>query len=102
VGLAGVATGSVFGLMAKSKNDEALQPANCPTSSLCTQHGLDLTHDAKTDATISTISFIAGGAILAAGIVLVLTAPSSSPRTGVRVTPWLAPSAAGLGLDAAW
>jgi len=102
VGIAGLATGSVFGLMAKSKNDEALQPANCPTSTLCTQHGLDLTHDAKTDATISTITFIAGGVLTAAGVVLVLTAPSSSPRTGLRVTPLIAPSVAGLGVDAAW
>lgn len=102
VGIAGLATGSVFGLMAKSKNDEALQPANCPTSKLCTQNGLDLTHDAKSDATISTVAFIAGGVLTAAGIVLVLTAPSSSPRTGLRVTPLLAPSVAGLGVDGAW
>jgi hypothetical protein len=102
VGLAGLGTGAAFGLVAKSKNDEALQPANCPTHTLCTQNGLDLTHDAKTAATLSTVSFIAGGVLAAGGIVLVLTAPSSSPRTGLRITPLLAPSVAGLGVDAAW
>jgi hypothetical protein len=102
VGLAGLGTGAAFGLIAKSKNNEALEPQNCPTSKLCTQNGLDLTNDAKTAATLSTVSFIAGGVLAAGGIVLVLTAPSGSPRTGLRVTPLLGPSTAGLGLHAAW
>jgi hypothetical protein len=102
VGLAGLGTGAAFGLIARSKNDEALQPQNCPTAKLCTQNGLDLTSDAKTAAMLSTVSFIAGGVLAAGGIVLVLTAPSGSPRTGLRLTPLLAPSTAGLGLDAAW
>lgn len=102
VGLAALGTGAAFGLIAKSKNNEALEPQNCPTSKLCTQNGLDLTNDAKTAASLSTVSFMAGGVFVVGGVILVLVAPSSSPRTGVRVTPLLGPSTAGLGLDAAW
>jgi hypothetical protein len=83
-GVAGVAVGSVFGLMAKSKNDEALQPQNCQTSTLCTRKGLALTDDAKSAATVSTVAFVAGGVALAAGAVLWLTAPSHG---ALRIAP---------------
>ena len=83
-GVAGVAVGSVFGLVAKSKNDEALQPQNCPTSTRCWQSGLTLTDDARSAATVSTVAFVAGGVALATGAVLWLTAPS---RGALRVVP---------------
>jgi hypothetical protein len=99
----GVALGSVFGLQAKSKNDEALQPQNCRTSSLCTPQGLSLTDDAKSAATISTIAFAAGGAALAAGVVLWLTAPSGgASRTGVRLAPAVGSGYGGVALGGAW
>ncbi|HEY8040905.1 MAG TPA: hypothetical protein VIF15_13965 [Polyangiaceae bacterium] len=100
VGVVGVAVGAVFGLNAKSKNDQALQ--NCRTSTLCTAQGLSLTDDAKSAATISTVAFAAGGAALAAGVVLWLTAPSSHASTGLRVAPVVARSYGGVALDAAW
>jgi hypothetical protein len=101
VGVAGVVVGSVFGLMAKSKNDEALQPKNCSTSTLCTQAGLNLTSDAKNAADVSTVAFVVGGAGLAAGIVLWITAPSPT-TTGIRVVPTFARSFGGVQLDTAF
>lgn len=83
-GVVGVAVGSIFGLEAKSNNDQALQPQNCRTSALCTQKGLTLTSDAKDDATASTVAFVIGGAALATGAVLWLTAPTDG---GVHVAP---------------
>jgi hypothetical protein len=100
-GLAGVAVGAVFGVVAKSKNDEALQPGNCRTSSYCTPQGLALTNDAKTAATASTIAFGIGAAAVAVGVVLWLTAPSAS-TLGVRAMPVVAQSYQGVALDAAW
>ncbi|HEX8795529.1 MAG TPA: tetratricopeptide repeat protein [Polyangiaceae bacterium] len=101
VGVVGIGVGSIFGLMAKSKNDQALQ--NCRTSTLCSQTGLDLTNDAKSAATVSTIAFIAGGVALAGGIVLWLTAPSSSrPTTGVRFVPLVGTSLGGGALTGSW
>ena len=94
--------GSVFGLEAKSKNDQALQPQNCRTPTLCTPAGLGLTNDAKSAARASTIAFIAGGALVAGGALLWLVAPSSPSKTGVRVVPLLAQSFGGLAVDAGW
>jgi hypothetical protein len=94
----------VFGLQAKSKNDEALQPQNCRTSSLCTPNGLSLTNDARNAATLSTIGFIAGGTLVAAGVVLWIAAPrSSAPATGaVRVAPEVARDYGGITVAGAW
>ena len=101
VGVVGLGAGAVFGFIAKSKNDQALQPQNCRTPTLCTPAGLSLTDDAKRAATLSTVSFIAGGVLVAGGLTLWLTAPSPE-RTGVRVTPVVAASYGGVGIDGAF
>jgi hypothetical protein len=102
VGVAGLVLGSVFALNAKSKNDEALQPQNCRTSSLCTQTGLNLTNDAKTSAAESTIAFTVGGLLVAGGVLMWIVAPSANAKTGVRVVPLLSASIAGVSIDAGW
>jgi hypothetical protein len=102
VGVAGVAVGAIFGVMAMSKNNQALQSSNCPTSTECDSNGLSLTNTAKSDATVSTVGFIAGGVLVAAGAVLWITAPSAHPTTGVRVTPLVGLGTGGLALDAKW
>jgi hypothetical protein len=102
VGVAGLAIGTVFGLQAKSKNDEALQSQNCRTSKLCSPTGLSLTDDAKGTATASTIAFAVGGVAVAAGAVLWLTAPHTSRATGIRATPVIAGSYGGLAIDDVW
>ncbi len=87
VGVVGLVVGSVFGLSAKSKNDEA-NDEHCQDN-LCNQKGLDLTTEAQDAATISTIGFAFGGLALAGGIALYLTAPSDSPKTAhsLKVAP---------------
>jgi serine/threonine-protein kinase len=88
VGLAGIAVGAVFGLQASSKNDDAA--AHC-RGNLCDAEGIRLDGQGRDDATISTIAFIAGGALAAGGLVVLLTAPSgrekpaSTASLGVRV-----------------
>lgn len=61
VGVAGIATGVVFGLLSQSKHDSA---ASSSTSQV---DAIDNQDSAKSFATISTISFIAGGVLVAAG-----------------------------------
>jgi hypothetical protein len=77
VGVVGVILGSVMGAMSfsswsSSKNE-------CGTA-LCLNRAQALSdHDsAVTDATISDIGFIAGGVLVAGGVVLFLTAPSGT------------------------
>jgi len=102
VGVAGLVLGTVFALNAKSKNDQALEPQNCRTSSLCTQTGLNLTSDARTSAAESTVAFTVGGLLVAGGVLMWVVAPSSTKTTGVRVLPLLSASTAGVSIDAGW
>jgi hypothetical protein len=105
-GVAGLALGSFFGLEAMAKNNDALLPRNCPTSTKCYDAGLSLTSDAKTFATASTIAFSVGGAAVLGGAILWLTAPSSSAAppgsASLRIVPDAAPSYAGALLRGRW
>ncbi|WP_437671116.1 hypothetical protein [Sorangium sp. So ce131] len=101
VGLAGVAVGSVFGLIASSRWNKA-QDDHCRTETLCDAQGVALVDDAKGAATLSTVGFVVGGVGLAAGVALFVTSLSPTPPTAARlvVTPALTPTAAGLDLRA--
>jgi len=101
-GAGGVVLGTVFGLSAKSKRDDAKAQCNADQS-VCTTSGTASMSDARSAATISTIAFAAGGVALAAGAVLTLVAPSSaakSRRVGVRVSG--GPGEAGVIVGGAW
>jgi hypothetical protein len=55
----------------------------------------------RTWATVSTIGFVAGGAAVATGVVLLLTAPKSE-RPTARIQPVLLARGAGVGVGGAW
>jgi hypothetical protein len=103
-GVVGAGLGSFFGLEAISKNNDALLPQNCPTSTKCTGAGLALTSDAKTFATASTVAFAVSAAAIVGGGALWLTAPSAGSRepSALQVAPALAPSYAGASLRGNW
>jgi hypothetical protein len=104
-GAAALAVGAVFGSMAiasQSASHDACSPANCPSQSR-PQAVSD--HDAAArDATISTVTFAAGGALVAAGVLLFLTAPSGNAesrvatRTGMLLLPGMGAGSAGVSL----
>jgi tetratricopeptide (TPR) repeat protein len=70
VGLAGLGLGIGFGLEAKAQADDA--DRDCDGNACRTQHGLDASREAARAATISTVSFIAGGALTALGITFLI------------------------------
>lgn len=74
VGVGALIGGSVFGILAKSANDdgEALCHGN-----QCSQPGLDFIHTADSRATVATIFFVAGAALIAGGATLYFTAPTA-------------------------
>lgn len=107
LGIVSVAVGSVFGIIAVGKNADAKD--NCRTQTLCSPRGLELTDDAKSAATLSTVLFVVGGAALTAGAILFFTAPSDAEkpeRKGaamrVRLAPTFGPREAGLGAAGTW
>lgn len=77
VGIVGAGLGSVAGLIAMNEN--ATSERDCPSDGICrSPAALDANDSASTWATISTVSFIAGGALLAGAVVLYLTSPKTS------------------------
>jgi hypothetical protein len=106
VGVAGVALGAVFGEMAKSDNNEA--SGHCLNDMACDPQALSLTSSARREATASTIGFVAGGALLAGGVVLFLTAPAHSPQSAgqperrVGLSPLVGAGTTGVALRGAW
>lgn len=77
LGVVGIGVGTVFGLRTSSIWTEAM--THC-TGVECDRTGVTLATDAKNAGTVSTISFIAGGVLLAGGAVLFFTSPSSSSK----------------------
>jgi len=100
VGAVGVAAGAATGILAIQKRDDLA--ANCYPANVCNDAGADAANAGHTYATVSTVSFIAGGVALGAAVVLFATSPRSSPARGARAAPprttaWLAPSVSPLG-----
>ncbi len=86
-GVVGVGLGSYFGLAAKSKYDGAFDNGSCDRATkACDAAGQSATDDAHSKATVSTIMFGAGAGLAVAGVVVLLTAPSRSPRA-LRIAP---------------
>jgi hypothetical protein len=80
IGVGGV--GTFTGLSAIANNNSAAN--RCPTSPRCTDvQAIRLTDDAQRDATISTVSFVAGGVLLAAATTLLFTAPGGGKTSSI-------------------
>lgn len=81
VGVLGLATGAVLGILAMSaKNDyERDCGANigAPSAQDCNQAGVDGRSDAYTKGVASTVFLVGGAAVAATGVILYITAPSA-------------------------
>jgi hypothetical protein len=101
LGVAGVVVGSIFGITSTSAASR--QGTDCASPTICTNHTQAVSDHstATTDGTISTVAFVAGGALLAAGVTLFLTGGRSSEKTsgGLVVTPSVGPGTAALSLQ---
>jgi hypothetical protein len=88
-GLVGVTVGSIFGLktMLGSCNDGK---NGVDGGTYCSSNDRNA---ASTEGAISTIGFIAGGALLAGAVVVWILAPSGSAKTGALVNPSIRASA---------
>ena len=101
VGVVGLGVGIVSGLSAISLNDRSKRV--CPTSGVCADAGARSDADsARSAATISTIGVVAGGTLLAAGVALVLFAPSSSSTSSPPTTARLRVSPQAMWIEGAW
>lgn len=85
-GVVGLAVGTAFGTIALSDVARSNQ-GPCGADGRCTSAGLALRGQAVDAARISTLGFVAGGAALATGITLCVTAPRSDVKAAVIATP---------------
>lgn len=101
VGIVGLGVGTVFGLLANGKKSDAKPDCNADLT-VCNDAGVADMKSARSSATISTVGFIAGAALLAGGVVVFVTAPKTSRREPVAVR--LAPNGGGanITLGGAW
>jgi hypothetical protein len=94
VGAAGLVAGGVTGVLTFTTQSD-LQ-TKCPNH-VCGPASHDELTMANTLATVSTVSFIAGGVLEAIGLVTFLVGkPKAAPQTGLRVVPFFGPGSAGL------
>jgi hypothetical protein len=92
IGLASLAAGAIFGGLVAAKTGDA--SSHCP-SNACDPVGWSDIDDAKTFATVSTITFVAGGALIAGAAALFFFAPHASRH--MAIVPLLGPGFAGIG-----
>lgn len=97
-GLVGLGVGAVFGVVALLDNDSA----HCNAAKECLPGPLS---EARTAAVGADIGLIAGGALLASGVTLVLVTSKKSGDGrvgGVQITPTAGAGRTGLTLRASW
>lgn len=95
-GFVGLGVGSALGLLAIAHNHDA----HCDAQNVCTSP--DERRTAQGYARGSTIAFLAGGALLAGGIALIVLAPKRESAVSVAVGPSISSSSAGGALEAVW
>jgi len=103
VGLGGMAAGAVFGILAKSTYDQVTKDCGQTVRQCVDPNGNyhDDYNTAVNQATVSTVAFIAGGVLFAAGAVIFLTAPSVT--TGeVAIAPTVTHEGGGFLLRGTW
>ncbi len=99
VGIAGVAVGAIFGFAAMANWNRARSECTSGVSG-CSQDALGLQSVVRTDATVSTIGFVAGAAGLLGAALLWWTAPKQDTHAGHRpaLRPVLGANRVGLDL----
>lgn len=101
-GVAGLGLGAGFGLVANS--DAGIAHDLCDGNACSSQRGVDAATDASRAATISTVSFAAGGALVAVGLTLLLVS-SDAPEeqhTDLELKPYASLEHLGTQLTGRW
>ena len=95
VGVASLVVGSVTGILALG--DASTVKKNCPNDACQKQEDVDTAGSGKTLSTVSTITFIAGGALVVGGAILFFMSPRKAKTTGhVQLVPTASSDSAGF------
>lgn len=77
VGIVGLGAGGFFGYRAYDLNQQSMEQCRRDDRNVCSERGKTLRDDAQGFGTYSTVAVAAGGALLATGVTLLITAPRS-------------------------
>jgi hypothetical protein len=99
VGLAAIGVGSVFGVQAASAKSDS--DAHCD-GNVCDDEGFRLREDGIVSGNVATALFIGGGAAVAGGVVLFLTAPSAKRAKTEAYAPSIVVSPFGASVTGRW
>jgi len=95
-----LATGLFFGVLAKSKWDQAFDDGHCDRdTNACTVRGVELTDSAKSRATLSTILVSSGLVLAGAGAAIWFWPRSDNERPAVSLSPSLASDELGVAVS---
>ena len=101
-GVLGLGLGAFFGMKAIDDNNQAM----CNENHVCLTGPLN---EARSDAQLSTVAFVAGGILAAAGVGIVLFAPAESGTKGkapagvtATLSPTFASNAGGFRVGGSW
>lgn len=86
VGAAGVAAGAITGALVLGRESSLKAKPGCEDGTCPNELSSDVS-SYNTLRTVSTTAFIAGGALSALGVVLVLSTPKAEQQTALRVSP---------------
>lgn len=91
-GVVALGVGGALALVAMTKHNGI----NCPNDHCVTDADKQTNDDAKQDANLATVAFIAGGVLVAGGAALFFTAPKHSPTSGLHVVPSVGARSGGM------
>jgi hypothetical protein len=97
LGILGLASAGVLGYLAYRAKQDSLDYCSTRDADLCSQPGVDERNRARSLGNAATALSIAGGALLAGGVILFVTAPSAKPARTARLA--LNPSMTSIALD---
>jgi hypothetical protein len=105
LGIASLAVGGLLSYKAYDTNQQSLSQCRFEDPNACTAEGKETRDRAQALASGATIAFVAGGAALAGGVVLLLSSRSSEPhrlQSELRASAAPAPGGASIRLEGTW
>jgi len=100
LGVVGLGIGLAFGIEAKSENDQSNR-SGCAGDN-CSPGAAAIRRDALSAADVSTVAFVAGGALAASGLAIWLLVPSRGKANAVGVAPVALRGGGGLLFTGTW
>jgi len=91
VGVAGLIASGILGYKAYDLNQSSLDQCLDDDPNACTREGKDQRDDARKFGNFATVAGVTGGALLAASVVLFVTAPSADSRRETAASSWVLP-----------